>query len=150
MNKIGNRIHAHLAYCLAVALLLLAGVAFERWNNAIPPEPSHQQAERVDDESGFGARSGKWPAVRAQFVKQNPKCAACGSADQLNVHHVQPYWSHPQLELEPQNLITLCRWHHWTVGHDPDGPKGPQKPDWQKSNAMVRRDAATILKTFKR
>ena len=108
-------------------------------------KPDDQQAESVADDSGFGARSGKWPAVRAEFVKHNPTCAACGSANDLHVHHIKPVHSHPELELNPPNLITLCAKHHWLVGHDPDGPGGPQKPDWKKSNAMVRRDAARML-----
>ena len=110
--------------------------------NRIPPEPPDQQAEQVDDDSGLGSRSSDWPRIRAEFVAEFPACAACGTTATLNVHHVKPYWIHPELELEKSNLITLCRVHHFTLGHDPDGPTGPQKPDWKKSNANVRRDAA--------
>lgn len=141
-----HKIPTHVLACGVIALCLLGGIAWERYTNAIPPEPLEQQAESVNDDSGFsGDRSGQWPAVRAQFVKHNPKCAACGSVAELNVHHVLPFHTHPELELETDNLITLCRTHHWFVGHDPDGPRGPQKPDWKKSNPSVRRDAACML-----
>lgn len=136
---------ADLKFVLTVFAVVALAVAVHRWSNYQPPQPQHEQAERVDDDSGLGSRSSEWPRVRAEFVRHNPTCAACGSARELNVHHVKPYWSHPQLELEHANLITLCREHHWKLGHDPDGPNGPQKPDWKKSNANVRRDAARML-----
>lgn len=132
---------------VVVFAVFAAAAAVEHWATAIPAKPADQQAESVADDSGFGARSGKWPAVRAAFVKLNPRCAACGSANDLHVHHVKPVHTHPELELEPPNLIPLCAKHHWLVGHDPDGPRGPQKPDWKKSNPFVRRDARMLLES---
>lgn len=130
-----------------VGVLFVVFATAVHWANSIPAKPADQQAESVADDSGFGARSGKWPAVRAEFVKHNPTCAACGSANDLHVHHIKPVHTHPELELYPPNFLTLCAKHHWLVGHDPDGPRGPQKPDWKKSNPFVRRDAQMLLES---
>jgi predicted TIM-barrel fold metal-dependent hydrolase len=53
-------------------------------------------------------RSSKWATVRKEHLKNSPKCAVCEGTKQLNVHHIQPFHLHPDLELEPANLITLC------------------------------------------
>ncbi len=91
------------------------------------------------------ARSGKWPSVRAEYLRLHPTCEACGTDKELNVHHVHPFHEHPELELQMSNLITLCREHHLTLGHDPDGPDGPMPRNWSASNPHVRRDAAKML-----
>lgn len=85
----------------------------------IPPEPAEQRAEMVSHNHGLfeGPRSGKWPAVRNKFIQENPRCAACGSLKNLNVHHLSSFHDHPELELDPNNLITLCRTHHFLMGH---------------------------------
>ncbi len=58
---------------------------------------------------GFGApRSGRWRSVRAEHLKSNPACAACGRKKDLEVHHLLPVHVRPDLELDPGNLITLC------------------------------------------
>jgi 5-methylcytosine-specific restriction protein A len=53
-------------------------------------------------------RSSKWPKVREQHLRSNPVCAVCKGTKKLNVHHIQPFHLHPELELDPANLITLC------------------------------------------
>jgi 5-methylcytosine-specific restriction endonuclease McrA len=53
-------------------------------------------------------RSSKWDTVRKNFLKTNSTCAVCGGKDKLEVHHKQPFHEHPELELDPTNLITLC------------------------------------------
>jgi 5-methylcytosine-specific restriction protein A len=53
-------------------------------------------------------RSSKWPTIRKHFLLSNPKCAVCEGVDKINVHHIKPFHSHPELELELSNLITLC------------------------------------------
>jgi len=53
-------------------------------------------------------RSSKWASVRKQHLQNNPKCSACGGSNNLEVHHIQPFNQHPELELDPNNLITLC------------------------------------------
>jgi 5-methylcytosine-specific restriction protein A len=85
----------------------------------IPPEPADQQSEMVEHTHGLfeGSRSGKWPAVRQRFIKEHPCCEACGSLQDLNVHHIFSFHDHPELELDPDNLITLCRKHHFLMGH---------------------------------
>lgn len=53
-------------------------------------------------------RSGRWPKVRADHLKSFPTCAVCGGTRKIEVHHVRPFHLHPELELDPTNLITLC------------------------------------------
>mgnify|MGYP001583866311 CR=1 FL=1 len=62
-------------------------------------------------------RSPKWEDVRNQFVKEHPNCEVCGTKKGLNAHHKLPFYLNPLLELDPQNLIVLCRDHHFFFGH---------------------------------
>lgn len=65
-------------------------------------------------------RSTHWPSVRDKHLSENPVCAACGSKKNLQVHHKRPFHVHPELELDPVNLITLCMddWEcHLMIGH---------------------------------
>ena len=129
-----------------IAVAIAAAIAFAVWfqmPTRIPAEPLDQMAERVESE--LEGRSSAWPIVRAAHVAHFPTCAACGSNAALNVHHIEPFHAEPELELEPTNLITLCRRHHFEVGHDPDGPWQPGRPSWNRSNPRVRADAAAVF-----
>lgn len=53
-------------------------------------------------------RSDKWPEVREAHLKIQPYCKCCGGKNKLQVHHLKPFHLHPELELNPKNLITLC------------------------------------------
>ncbi len=88
-------------------------------NVFIPPEPPSQIAEMVSHHHAIfeGPRSGKWPTVRQRFIAVHSRCAACGSPLNLNVHHLISFHEQPELELDPDNLITLCRLHHFLLGH---------------------------------
>ena len=69
----------------------------------------------------FAPRSDKWPAVRAAHLRDEPRCRWCGGAADLEVHHVEPFHVKPELELDPNNLLTLCmakgRECHYRCGH---------------------------------
>ena len=57
----------------------------------------------------FGAnRSPRWRAVRELHLTRQPACFACGTTDDLEVHHICDFSTYPSLELEPDNLLTLC------------------------------------------
>lgn len=96
-----------------------------------------------------GQRSGRWPTVMHHF-KQNEyydaqtatwekfhdnidrgSCRCCGSTLDLNVHHIVSYHDKHELELDPNNLVTLCREHHFRIGH---------KNNWKDSNPNVCAD----------
>lgn len=66
-------------------------------------------------------RSNKWPEARAAHLKIEPLCQVCGTTEKLQAHHLKPFHLHPELELDPKNLITLCekpgRNHHILFGH---------------------------------
>jgi 5-methylcytosine-specific restriction protein A len=65
-------------------------------------------------------RSSHWPTVEHAYRKLHPVCEACGSDVRLNVHHKRPFHLHPELELDPSNLITLCMGPnecHLLIGH---------------------------------
>lgn len=53
-------------------------------------------------------RSSKWPKVRKEHLSKFPTCAVCGGNKMLEVHHKLSFIEHPELELDPDNLITLC------------------------------------------
>jgi hypothetical protein len=65
-------------------------------------------------------RSSKWKEFQKKFLQKNPNCAACGSIKKLNVHHKKPFHLHPELELDENNLVTLCmdkKECHLLIGH---------------------------------
>lgn len=111
-------------------LLVIFGLIL---SSDIPAEPDEQLRERVPAGIVYeDARSSKWPKVRAEHIRKNPECAACGSRSDLNVHHIKPFKRNPELELDPNNLITFCRSHHYWIGH---------KGNWSKENPNCRQDA---------
>lgn len=64
------------------------------------------------------ARSPHWPAVRKAHLEKHPACEVCGhSGEKVNVHHKLPFHLHPELELDPKNLITLCEDEHFVNCH---------------------------------
>ena len=65
-------------------------------------------------------RSPKWHAVQHAYLQMKPRCEACGGLMELQVHHIQPFHLHPELELQPSNLIALCMGEHechLLIGH---------------------------------
>lgn len=85
----------------------------------------------------FGAiRSARWSEVRNRFLATHSKCEVCDTKgnllNQLNCHHCTPFHVDPTLELNPNNLITLCRVHHFLFGH---------LMSWKSWNVDVRKDA---------
>lgn len=94
--------------------------------------------------AGFQRRSPHWPAVRAWKLKHFPTCAACGGAEKLEVHHKMPFHLWPDLELDQDNLITLCeseRQCHLHIGH---------LGNWSKYNPNVDQDAVDELASLQR
>lgn len=91
-------------------------------------------------------RSSKWPTVRKHFLEipGNNICAACGGKDKIEVHHKMPYHLHPELELDVNNLISLCESKqinnlicHLVYGH---------LNNYKTFNPNVVEDAAASLK----
>jgi uncharacterized protein YegP (UPF0339 family) len=62
-------------------------------------------------------RSKGWSKVRKQFLALMPACAVCGKTHFLQVHHIKDFSTNPELELDSNNLITLCSTHHLFFGH---------------------------------
>lgn len=88
-------------------------------------------------------RSSQWRAVEADFLDKHPRCAACGSDELLQAHHLVPYHQRPDLELEVGNLLPLCMKYrcHLTIGH---------LCSWQSINKHAITDAAAFLQKVKR
>ena len=104
--------------------------------------PISQLAKKIV-ELGQPKRSEHWPLIRKKWLLNNGTCAACGSTQHLQVHHVIPFHLHPELELCETNFITLCETmgveHHLKVGHTVDG-----KSSWKINNPDVRINAKQI------
>lgn len=91
----------------------------------------------IPDDAGrapVGAkRSPKWPAVQRQYLVKYSECAVCEKCKDIEVHHILPFHLFPDHELLPENLISLCRTHHFLFGH--------LSADWSCFNPLVRADA---------
>lgn len=89
-------------------------------------------------------RSSQWPIVRQRHLLKNPKCVVCDGTKYLEVHHIVPFHIAPNLELEPDNLITLCEGRknfncHLIAGH---------KLNFRKINNTCRADAMFMRHLF--
>lgn len=85
----------------------------------------------VHERPVLGERSPRWPGVRDAFRAAHPDCAVCGSRA-VDIHHVVPFHVRPDLELEPENLLSLCPEHHLLFGH---------LMAWRSWNPGAKRDA---------
>lgn len=87
-------------------------------------------------------RDPQWPRVARAHLEARPRCAACNGKDLLQVHHVLAYHEHPELELDPHNLLTLCMKNrcHFVLGHH---------CLWTRNNSNVVMDAAALLEKIK-
>lgn len=92
-----------------------------------------------DQETG-GKRSSEWPKVEKEHLKNFPTCASCGTDKHIQVHHKKPFHLHPELELDPNNLISLCMENdcHLYVGHG---------DDFKAYNPNVVEDAQTVYES---
>lgn len=82
-------------------------------------------------------RSPRWDNVREYHLEIYPTCAACGCNDNTQVHHIKPFHLYPELELDRNNLITLCE-NKETKCHLKIGHLG----SWKKINPDVVQNAS--------
>lgn len=86
-------------------------------------------------------RSSQWEHVRKAYLKGHPVCELCRTAKDVQVHHIRPFHLHPELELDPNNFITLCTSKYWGINcHLVAGHAGNFK--WE--NTHVAEDAAKL------
>ena len=87
-------------------------------------------------------RSSGWSRARSKHLDKQPYCAVCGRLTHLEVHHKVPVSRAPELELDPENLITLCDGStrcHFVFGH---------LGNWKRCNQLVERDADYMTERF--
>ncbi len=131
-------LQAHLLIVLAVFLLGLVVARLTGRPGSGPGRRIKHVRKRAYAARSLGhPRSPEWPRVEQEHRLREPACVACGyKGRDLQVHHIKPFHLHPHLELEPDNLITLCqargREHHLLLGH---------LDEWGSYNEHVRYDA---------
>jgi hypothetical protein len=116
--------------CSAVLFLgaWIAGIAFftRPDESPFPKEmqglvSQHMPADFKEAVKADTERSSKWPTFRKHVLEKHPFCAYCGGTEKLQVHHINPFHLHPELELDETNVIVLCEVpetdHHLHIGH---------------------------------
>lgn len=99
-----------------------------------------------DKEPKGSKRSSLWRGVRTRHLALQPNCALCDGHKHVEVHHIHPFHTHPHLELDPTNLITLCENKkdgincHLAFGH---------LGNFKSVNVAVKRDSSTWSKKIK-
>ncbi|MFZ0928179.1 MAG: HNH endonuclease [Syntrophobacteraceae bacterium] len=106
-------------------------------------------------------RSPKWHKVEQEHLEKEPECQRCGARSartegkglrtkegqernvKLQVHHIQPFHLHPELELDPENFITLCEEGGYLNCHFMYGHLG----DWKTFNPDIRKQCEEHKKT---
>jgi len=91
-------------------------------------------------------RSSKWTEIRQDHLILNNVCACCGCTSHLEVHHITPFYVDKSLELDKNNLITLCdnastgNNCHLLVGH---------LGDWKRYNKNILQNISQFSSFFK-
>ena len=64
----------------------------------------------------------EYAPIRDAHVAAHPFCQARSPlcSGRREVHHIAPVHLFPELRLDPRNLITLCEFHHYYLGHTGD------------------------------
>lgn len=57
-----------------------------------------------------------WKRMRVVHLMTYPECRACGTRDEVVVHHIRYRGKRGESE-QPGDLMTLCRFHHDDYHH---------------------------------
>jgi 5-methylcytosine-specific restriction endonuclease McrA len=99
-------------------------------------------------------RSQRWAALRQQAKRRDGfVCVKCGARGRLEVDHVKPVRTHPELSFTLENLMTLCPSCHArkTAIEVGFAPLDPERQRWRdllnerKTNARVCEDSAASV-----
>jgi len=63
----------------------------------------------IDENKGGFFESPQWQRLRYETLKRDRKCVLCGSTDNLHCDHIKPRSLYPEMELDPDNLQTMCK-----------------------------------------
>lgn len=83
-------------------------------------------------------RTARWKTMRMAILERDGfKCRSCGCAGRLEVDHVKPVRTHPDLSFDPANLQALCPSCHTRktrleCGHE---PLPETRQDWRNAVA---------------
>jgi len=72
-----------------------------------------QTPERAAAQSFYDSHA--WKKARAVVRQRDGGCTRCGNTSDLTVHHILSRKTHPHLELDYDNLTTLCRSCHGSL-----------------------------------
>lgn len=73
----------------------------------------------IDQRRGTPAERGydaDWRKLRTYILSQNPLCVCCKENGRFvpaqDIHHIKKIRTHPELRLEPSNLMPVCKKCH--------------------------------------
>lgn len=89
-------------------------------------------------------RTKRWKALRAEILERDRyRCRSCGCGGRLEVDHIKPVRTHPELSYEPRNLQALCPSCHTKKTRIECGHPPPRQDrlDWRNMvESLERRD----------
>lgn len=81
-----------------------------------------QRYQQQDERRGSAAQRGydsTWRRLRIAYLSRNPLCANCKQRGRIvpaaEVHHIRPIAEAPELRLNTDNLMALCKPCHSTI-----------------------------------
>lgn len=100
------------------------------------------------DQKAMKYIDGKWRSswqkkmLNKLDADQHGICSCCGKQDKLEIHHIKPVYSNPELTFDELNIIAICKSCHKTA-HEKQG--------WQEGNPLSASyvKVASVVKTGK-
>lgn len=93
-------------------------------------------------------RTARWKALRMEILERDKfRCRSCGCAGRLEVDHIKPVRTHPELSYTPTNLQALCPSCHTRKTRIECGHPPPRKDrqDWSKAVESLSRPGKTPI-----
>lgn len=91
----------------------------------------------------------RWKVLRQQILERDGwKCRCCPERRHLEIDHIKPVRTHPELAFDPRNLQALCgpchtRKTRLECGHK---EKSPERKAWADAVAALAPETATPAK----
>jgi len=99
----------------------------------------HRYSKRV-------TRTKRWQVLRAEILERDKyRCRSCGTRGRLEVDHIKPVRTHPELSYAPGNLQCLCPSCHTRKTRIECGHPPPREDrlEWRKAVEALERPGKT-------